>query len=285
MSDSFWITAVAVCVAVANALVGSLLVLRKVAMIGDAISHTVLFGLVLVFLVFGTRDPAALLGGAIVVGMLTAILIAALTDHGGVPEDASIGVTFTMLFSVAIILISTRASGVDLDQDCVLNGELALTVFQRVSIWGVDVGPRALWLPLIASISALALVTLCYRRLQAFLFDPIASRVQGVPVALWHNVLMAYAATTIVASFEAVGSIVVLALLVIPPAIASLFVRSLWGLLCVAVLVGIVVSYGGVALAFSQDASLAGSIAVVGACAVALAVAIRLLIGVRRSHV
>lgn len=126
-------------------IVGCFLVLRKMAMIGDAISHAVLPGIVIAFLISGSRDSVWMMFGAAVLGLLTVYLIQ-LFQQSGLQSDAAIGVVFTTLFAIGVLLISVFASNAHLDMDHVLYGEIAYVPWNTLEIAGFDVGPRAVWI-------------------------------------------------------------------------------------------------------------------------------------------
>src|SRR4051812_23293078 len=123
--DTIFIILTGSLVAASCGLLGCYLVLRKMALIGDAISHAVLPGIVIAFLISGSRDSLVMIAGAGVIGLLTTFLIEFLHRKARLQEDASIGVIFTTLFALGVILISYYAENIDLDQDCVLYGEIA----------------------------------------------------------------------------------------------------------------------------------------------------------------
>jgi manganese/zinc/iron transport system permease protein len=173
MTPDFWIMLTGALAAGACALVGCFLVLRRMAMVGDAISHAVLPGIVIAFFVTNSRAPLPMLIGAGAIGVLTAVLIEWLHRGGRVQQDASIGITFTWLFALGVILVSAFAGQVDLDQECVLYGEIAYVPWD---VWttaaGGSMGPRAVWI--LGSMFAfnVAWITLCYKELKVCSFDP-----------------------------------------------------------------------------------------------------------------
>ena len=145
--EAFWIILVGSLIAVSCALLGSYLILRKMAMVGDAISHAVLPGIVIAYLLSGSRETLPMLVGAAALGVLTTVLIELFHKKSNLQMDASIGITFTWLFAIGIILISLFAGQVDLDQDCVLYGEIA---YVPLDLWitesGYNMGPRTVWI-------------------------------------------------------------------------------------------------------------------------------------------
>ena len=145
MTPELQIVLIAVVTAVAAALPGTYLVLRRTALVSDAISHAILPGIVVAFFLTHDLNSPLLLVAAAATGVLTVFLIEALFRSRLVPEDASIGLVFPALFSIGVILISRYAGDVHLDTDSVLLGELALAPFDQMVIGGVEMGPRALW--------------------------------------------------------------------------------------------------------------------------------------------
>jgi manganese/zinc/iron transport system permease protein len=258
-----WIILAGALTAVACALVGSFLVLRRMAMLGDAISHAVLPGIVLAFLFTGSRSSPAILVGAGAVGVLTAFLVEFLHKKGRLQADASIGVTFTWLFALGVILVSALAGQVDLDQDCVLYGEIAYVPWDTWSWNGVDVGPRPVWLLFGLVLVMLAFVLLGWSRLKIVSFDPELAAAVGIPVGVWHYLLMGAVSMTTVASFEIVGAILVVAMLVAPAATAYLLTDRLGRMIALAAAFGVASAAGGYALATWLNASIAGAMGVV----------------------
>ncbi len=263
MTAELWIIAIASLVGVSCSLVGVFLVLRRMSMLGDAISHSVLFGIVLSFLLTGSRAGPVMLIGAGVVGVATVYITGVLHKYGKLQEDASIGVTFTWLFALGVILISFYAGRVDLDQECVLYGEITFAPFDTVLLGGVDIGPRSFWMLAVITLCNLLAVVFCYRRFQVVSFDPILAHCIGVKVSLWHYLLMTLVSLTTVSSFDAVGAILVVAMLVVPANAAYLFCRSLQGMIISAVVISLVSAVGGYYLASAYDSSISASIALV----------------------
>lgn len=270
--DEVWILIIGSLVAASCSLVGCFLVLRRLAMLGDAISHAVLPGIVAAFFLTHSRNTIPMMLGAGTLGLLTAFITQFLSKSGKLQEDASIGVTFTWLFAVGVILISKYASQVDLDLDCVLYGEIAFAPFDVFTgPGGGSMGPRAAWIVGFALIANFAFVILCYKQLKICAFDPALAASLGLNVALWHYLLMAFVSMTTVASFESVGAILVVAMLIVPPNTAFLLTQRLSTMLAVSVLVGVASALGGYALAAKLDGSIAGAMATVAGGFFALA--------------
>lgn len=263
MSPTLVILLVASCVAASCALIGSFLVLRKMALLGDAISHAVLPGIVIAFLLTGSRAALPMVLGAGALGVITVLLVELFNRSRRLREDASIGVVFPALFSLGVILISRYAAQVDLDLDCVLYGEIAYAPWDLLTIGGRDVGPKALWVTGGVLLLNLALVLTLWKELKISTFDSgLAVTLGFSPVAL-HYLLMSAVSVTVVGSFESVGAILVVAMLVVPPATAYLLTERLERMLALAVLLGVTSAVGGYALARWLDASIAGAMATV----------------------
>lgn len=250
-------------VAASCALVGTFLVLRKMSLLGDAISHAVLPGIVIAFLVTGSRASLPMLLGAGALGLLTVVLVEMFNRSRRLREDASIGVVFPALFSLGVILISRYAAQVDLDLDCVLYGEIAYAPLDTLVLAGRELGPRALWVNGSIFLVILAFVLLLYKELKVSTFDAGLAAAIGFSPVLLHYLLMSAVSVTVVGAFESVGAILVVAMLVVPPATAYLLTDRLSRMLALAVALGVASAVGGYGLARWLDASIAGAMALV----------------------
>jgi manganese/zinc/iron transport system permease protein len=260
--NDFYIILTASLVASSCALLGCFLILRKMAMVGDAISHAVLPGIVIAFLVSGSRDSMTMLAGAAIIGVFTTFLIVFFHKKAKLQTDASIGVTFTWLFAVGVILISVFAGKVDLDQECVLYGEIAYVPLDTViTPDGQSIGPRALYIMSSVLIVLIIFIATGYKELFLTTFDPAYASAIGISTTLWHYLLMGAVSFTTVASFESVGAILVVALMIAPAATAYLITDNFKLMLGVACLFGIISSVTGYYFAVWVDGSIAGAIA------------------------
>lgn len=230
-------------------------------MLGDAISHAVLPGIVLAFLFSGSRDAVPMLIGAAIFGLLTTIIIQTLRGQG-VQSDAAMSVTFTALFSIGIILVSLFTRQVDLDLDCVLYGEIAYVPWDPLKLGGMDLGPRAVWLIGAAFFISLVVITLFYKQFKLCAFDPALAAAIGIPVTFFHYLLMGLVSLTTVASFESVGAILVVAMLIVPAATAYLLTDRLSVMLGLSIGMGTTSSLVGYWIAKLLDASIAGCMSV-----------------------
>ena len=261
-SDDLWIIATAVVCSVSCGLLGCFLVLRRMSLLGDAISHAILPGLALAFIVTNSREPMAMLSGALVVGLLTAFLSTGLAKWGRVPEDAAMGVVFTSLFALGVILITWVARDVDLDPGCVLYGLIEFVPFDTMSIAGHEIPRSFVWLLVMLAIN-ITLVTVFFKELKIVCFDPYLATTMGISASLVHYGLMTAVTATSVASFEAVGSILVIAMLVAPGATAHLLTDKLSPMLWLAAIISAVSGTLGYILAVWINTSVAGMIATV----------------------
>ena len=247
-------------VAAACAIPGTFLVLRKMAMISDAISHSILPGIVIGFFITQDLNSPLLIILAALTGVITVVLVEYIQKTGLVKEDTAIGLVFPALFSVGVILIGQNANDVHLDVDAVLLGELAFAPFDRLLISGVDVGPKSLWI--IGGILLLTIILLLafYKELKISTFDAGLAASLGISPAIIHYGLMTVSSVTTVGAFDAVGAILVVALMITPAATAYLLTTNLKKMLALAIGFGIFSAISGYWLAHWLDASIAGSI-------------------------
>jgi manganese/zinc/iron transport system permease protein len=261
MSPELEILAIAIVTAVAAALPGALLVLRRMALVSDAISHAILPGIVIAFFLTHDLSSPLLVVAAAATGVVTVALIEAINRSRLVPEDAAIGLVFPSLFALGVILISRYAGDVHLDTDAVLLGELAFAPFDRLIVGGVDLGPVALW-----SMGGILLINLVFivtwfKELKLATVDAGLAAVLGFSPALIHYGLMSIVSVTAVGAFSAVGSILVVALMIAPPATAYLMVERFGPMLWTSAAVAAAGAALGSVFAFALDVSIAGSMA------------------------
>jgi manganese/zinc/iron transport system permease protein len=252
---------VAVVVAAACALPGVFLVLRRMALMSDAISHSILLGIVLAFFVAESLASPLLIVGAALTGVLTVALVELTHRTRLVREDAAIGLVFPALFSIGVILVSRYAGDVHLDLDAVLLGEIAFAPFQRAVLFGLDLGPRALWVMLVILLLNAAFIALFYKELKLTTFDSALAASLGFAPGLLHYAFMTLVSVTAVGAFDAVGSVLVIALMIAPPAAAYLLSERLSRMIGLSVAIGAASAIGGYWLAHAVDASIAGSMA------------------------
>ncbi|MDG1046140.1 MAG: metal ABC transporter permease [Bacteroidia bacterium] len=264
--NDFYIILTACLVAINCAIMGSFLVMRKMVMIGDAISHAVLPGIFFAYIISGSTSSLPILVGAASSGILATIIIEWFTQKARLQSDASIGVSYTLLFAIGIILISKFGANADIDQQCVLYGELEYVSLWLKPIIGDFHLPRQTIILGVVCIIIVLAVTWGYKGLFITTFDPNFSISTGIAVGFWHYFLMSGVSLTTVVSFESVGAILVIAFLSGPPAIAYLLTGNFKKMLVLACVFGILCSIVGYYVAKLLDVSVAGAIsAVIGA--------------------
>ena len=207
-------------------------------MMGDAISHAVLPGIAIAFLVTESRASLPMFIGAAIVGLLTAIFTEWIRRFGKVDEGASMGVVFTGLFALGLVLVVQAADKVDLDPGCVLYGAIELTPLDTTTVLGYDVPRVVITLGAVALLN-LTCVLLFYKELKITSFDPALATTLGISSRLMHYLLMTLVAITAVASVEAVGNILVVAMLIVPAAAAYMLTDRLSVMIFLSVIIGI----------------------------------------------
>jgi len=236
--DTWTIVIGALCAA-ACALPGALLVLRRMSMMGDAISHTVLPGLAIAFLITHSRAAGPMFVGAAVIGVVTALLVEWVRKLGRTDSGTSMGVVFTSLFALGLVLIRRALDDVDLDPGCVLYGDVLTAATDMMPLFGFEV-PRAAVIAGGAFLANLVIIGAMYKEFKISAFDPALATTQGISATLMHYLLMTMTAATAVAAFEMVGSILVIAMLIVPPATAYLLTDRFGVMLFLSIVIGMV---------------------------------------------
>ena len=262
MSASFEIQLIAIIVSVACALPGTFLLLRKMSMMTDSITHTILLGIVLAFFLVEDLNSPFLIIGAGLMGVATVWLTELLAKTKLLAGDAAIGIVFPLLFSIAIILITRYADSTHLCTDSVLLGELAFAPFNRMVVFGVDIGAKAIYTGGTLLVANIIFVVLLFKELKIATFDPMLAGVLGISPVFMHYALMTMVSLTTVASFEAVGSILVIAYMIGAPATAYLLTDDLKKLIILSAIFGAISGVTGFQIALYYDVSIAGSMAV-----------------------
>jgi len=258
-----WIALMGFLVATACGLVGNFLILRRMALVGDAISHSVLPGIAIAFLVAKSRSSLAMFVGALAAGVVTTVIIETIHRKTRVKQDAAIGIAFTSLFALGVILISLFASKVDLDQECVLYGEIAFVPLEEmVRVGGVTLGPVSVVRMAVVTLLLAVLVVAFYKELLVSSFDPTLAVSLGINSTVVHYSLMAALSVVVVSAFEAVGAILVVAMLILPGATATLLSQRLPVMLGLTVLHAALSSVLGIHLGVWLNCSLAAAMVV-----------------------
>ncbi len=252
---------IAAIVAMACAIPGVFLVLRKMALISDAISHAILPGIVIGFFITQDLNSPVLILLAAFTGVITVVLVEFIQKTGMVKEDTAIGLVFPVLFSIGVILIAKNANDVHLDVDAVLLGELAFAPFDRLMVGGSDWGPKSLWVMGSILLITISLLILFFKELKVTTFDAGLSSVLGISPLIMHYWLMSVSSITVVGAFDAVGAILVVALMITPAATAYLLTEDLKKMIWLSLLFGVFSAISGYWVANILDASISGSIA------------------------
>ncbi len=263
MNAQLEIQLIAAVVAIACAIPGVFLVLRKMALISDAISHSILPGIVIGFFITENLNSPLLIILAAITGVITVILVEAIQKTGLVKEDTAIGLVFPALFSIGVILIAKNANDVHLDIDAVLLGELAFAPFDRLLLSGVDIGPKSLWVMGVILLLTIGLLVAFFKELKVSTFDTGLSAALGFSPVVLHYGLMTVSSITVVGAFEAVGAVLVVALMIAPAATAYLLTSDLKKMLVLSIIFGVFSAIAGYWVAHVLDGSIAGSMTTV----------------------
>lgn len=261
MSASLEIQLIAALTAAGCAIPGVFLLLRKMSMVSDSITHTILLGIVLAFFAVNDLSSPFLLIGAAIMGPITVWITELLSKTKTVSEDAATGIVFPLLFSIAVILITKYAGTAHLDTDSVLLGELAFAPFDRMVLFGYDLGAKGLYISGCLLIINIVFTSVFYKELQVVSFDPVLAAVMGFSPAVVHYSLMTAASLTAVGAFEAVGSFLVTAFMIAPAASAYLLTENLKKMIFIAVGIGLASGILGYHTAVLYDVSIAGCMA------------------------
>lgn len=261
-----WILLMACLVSVSCALLGCFLLLRRMALLGDAVSHAVLPGIVLAYLWAGSLGShLALWVGAVSAGVFCSLLIETIRRTSRIKEDAALGIVLTSLFAFGMVLISLFAGKIDLDAECVLYGELAFVPLQApLIVAGYDLGPTPVVVMGGVTLILLVATFAFYRPLLLTSFDPLLAGSLGIRPGPIHYGLMVGLSITIVSAFEAVGAILVVAMLILPAATAYMCASRLPWMLFLACLHGLLSSLLGLHLAIALDCSIAAAMVLAG---------------------
>lgn len=256
-----WIQVIGVLVAVACALPGTFLVLRRMALVSDAISHSILFGIVIGFMLLNVEvNNPLLIVTAAASGVLTVWLVEALTNTQRVAADAAIGLVFPVLFSAAVVLINLQFRNVHLDVDAVLLGEIAFAPLNRMRVMGVSVPVGVVVMSTMVALN-IGFITLFYKELKLSTFDAGMAAALGFSPVVIHYGLMTLVSVTAVGAFDHVGAILVVALMIAPPATAYLLTDRLNVMLLLSAAIGAASAISGYWLARGLNVNIAGSMA------------------------
>lgn len=266
--SSFWIVLMGFLATAACGLIGNYLILRRMALVGDAISHSVLPGLAVAFLFSGSLQIGSMFAGAIVAGVLTTLLIELIHTKSRVKTDAAIGITFCSLFAIGVILINVFAGEIHLDTECVLYGEISYVPLESSVKWlggALELGPRPVVTMALVFLAVLALIVIFYKELLVCSFDPTLAASLGFSPKVFHYGLMVVLSVVVVSAFESVGAILVIAMLILPGATAQLLSQRLPVVMVLSVCNAALSSLFGYHLGVWMRCSIAGAMVVAAA--------------------
>ena len=263
MYQEYWLYIVAVLVSIPAGILGSLLLVRKSLMVGDAISHSVLPGLVIGFLILKDLYSPILLAFASIMGVITVLLIDLIHKNSKIKKDASIGITYTFLFALGVILLANFTSGnVDLDQECILYGDMGSV---PLNLWftegGINLGPKAVWILSIVNLIVVTVIYIGWRPLTVSSFDLVFAQTIGLKPKLWNFILMSLVSAVVVTAFDIVGAILIVSLLATPASTAFLFGKNIKSYLVLTIIISLACSLLGVFIALKFDIILSGTLA------------------------
>lgn len=262
MSISFIIQLVAIIISISCSLLGVFLVLKNMSMLTDAITHTVLLGIVLAFLVTKDLSSPFLILGATSIGILTVYLVEVISLSKIIKEDSAIALVLSIFFSLAIFLVSKYTSNIHLDVDAVLLGEIAFVPFNKLNLLGLEL-PKSLFYGIMMLILNILFVYLFFKELKISTFDKSLAYSLGMKPILVHYILMTLVSTTSIVSFEAVGSILLISFMIGPPMSAYLISNNLKKMIFLSIFIGFISSIIGYNIAILFDISISGMISVV----------------------
>jgi manganese/zinc/iron transport system permease protein len=262
--NSFWIVLMGFLVSGTCGLVGCFVILRRMALVGDAISHSLLPGITIAFLLTNSRDTLPMMLGAIAAGITTVVLIEAIRHSSRIKPDAAIGIVFSSLFAIGIILISVFADKIDLDAECVLYGELGFIPLQDIAMFGgVEIGPEPVIRMAIIAVIAIGLLIAFFKEMLVTSFDPGLAASLGINPTRYQYGLTLFLSVVIVSSFESVGVVLVIAMIIFPGATALLITDRLTKAIWLSILFSLLYAILGFHLATWLEASIAGGMTVI----------------------
>ncbi|MEL6105864.1 MAG: metal ABC transporter permease [Planctomycetota bacterium] len=263
----FWTLCIAVVTAVACSLCGTLLVVRREAFVSEGLSHAVLPGIVIAFVIFRDRGTPGLIAAAAASGMLMVWLVQLLCRSGRVDQDAALGIVFSSLFSFGVVLSNLELRNVHFHADCIIDGNLAAAPLKAFELGDAYLGPTAFVSMSVILLVLVAFLWVFFQPLKLAAFDSSLANLTGLRPGLLQTFWLTLVSVTAVAAFETAGTVLVVALMVTPAATANLFTHSLGRMFWVSAAIGAACSAAGVLLANWLRISPAGPIAVtLGVC-------------------
>ncbi len=263
MGIEFWTLTISVVTGVACSLCGVLLVLKQESLVSEGLSHAVLPGIILAFIVLRDRSSPLLILSAGIAGLLMVVLVQALARTRLVKDDAALGIVFPALFSIGVVLASTKLGNTHFHAHCIIDGNLALTPLDRLVVGGSDWGPRPAYVMFGILVLVLLFLAAFFKELKLMAFDPSLARRLGFRPGLLHIAWLGIVSLTTVSAFEVAGSILVVALMITPPAAAYLLCDDLRRMMIVSALLGALSAILGFYLGLALDISPTGPMSAV----------------------
>lgn len=259
MSSALAVPLTGILVASACALLGNFLILRRMAMMSDAISHAILPGLVAGYVL--AQGPNLLAGfiGASLAAIATVTAVEAIQRTRLVDGGAAIGIVFPAMFALGTVLVTRQFSEVHLDADAILFGNIEFVAFDTLTIDGRDLGPQSIWVMTLLCVINLLFIGIFYKELKLTTFDPGLAATLGFSPVIVHYALMLVLSITSVGAFTAVGAVLVVALVIVPAATAYLLTDRLALMIPLSVAIGAISALAGYRVAISLDASISGA--------------------------
>ncbi|MEM7784858.1 MAG: metal ABC transporter permease [Planctomycetota bacterium] len=245
----FWTIIIAMTTALACSICGVFLVIKREAFISEGLSHAVLPGIILAFVLLKDRNSPLLIIVAGLSGLLMVWLVQLLCRTKLIDKDASLGIVFSALFSVGVVLASLNLKNIHFHEDCIINGDLAYAPLKDFRLGSVYLGPKAFVIMASVLTILIGFITLFYKELKILCFDEPLAKVMGFRPVLLHAVWLGLVSITAVAAFDTAGTILVVALMIAPAAAANLLTDRLWLMLVISALLAAVASGMGVLLA------------------------------------
>ena len=255
--DNYQTLLVLLVTAIACSIIGVFLVLRRLSMLADAISHSILLGIVLAYFIVKDITSVYLVFGAAIFGIITVFSIESLSKTKLVKNDDAVGIVFPMFFALAVILITKYARNVHLDVDVVLMGEVIMAPLNTMNFLGMEI-PKSLLQMSVMGLINLAFIWIFFKELKLTTFDAEFAKIAGFSEVLLFYGLMSLTSFTTVVAFEAVGAILVISFLIAPASSAYLISKDLKTMIIISVLYSIVNSILGFVLAMYYNLSMSG---------------------------
>jgi manganese/zinc/iron transport system permease protein len=251
----------AVLCALNSALIGSWLVVNGMSLMSDGMSHALILGIAITFCFIHSTTSWLLLVGAGCAGWALTQLILWLMQRHNLTHDAALGLLFPTFFSLGTLLITKYAHNIHLDVDMVLLGEITFAPLKRMIIAGADYGPIGMWYLTVLLLILLLSMTFLFKHLQLCTFDKTFAQSQGISVSVIQSLLLLLTSITTVMCFDLVGSLAIIALMIVPSATALLQSISMVETIALSMFYGALGAIGGCLMGMYFDVSIAGSIA------------------------